>query len=40
MEVSGHICKMVEQSVAEINDIDDILQEKAKPEVVGMTTDM
>ena len=26
VKVSGHICKMVEQSVAEINESDDILQ--------------
>ena len=34
MEVSSHICNMVEQSIAEINKLDDILQENS--DVVGM----
>ena len=40
VEVSAYICNMVEQSVGEINKIDDILQEKAKPDVVGMTNSL
>ena len=40
VEVSGHICKMVEQSVAEINNSDDVLQEKAKSDIVGMSNSL
>lgn len=40
VEVSAYICNMVEQSVGEINKSDDILQEKAKPDVVGMTNSL
>ena len=36
MEVSSHICDMVEQSIAEINKSDDILQERGSSEAVGM----
>ena len=35
MEVSSHICNMVEQSIAEINKLDDILQENSH--IAGMT---
>lgn len=38
MEVSSHIGDMVEQSVAEINKSDDILQERGSSDTVGMTT--
>lgn len=31
MEVSVQICKMVEESIAEINKADDIFQEKENP---------
>ena len=34
MEVSARICSMVEQSMAEINKLDDTLQENS--DVVGM----
>jgi len=37
MEVSAHVCNMVEQSIAEINKTDDILQEKEYLDIVGMT---
>ena len=37
MEVSSHICDMVEQSTAEINKSDDILQEKGSSDTVGKT---
>lgn len=35
MEISAHICNMVEQSIEEINRADDILQEKESSDVVG-----
>ena len=36
MKISSHICDMVEQSIAEINKSDDILQERGSSEAVGM----
>ena len=36
MEVSSHICDMVEQSLAEINKSDDIFQERGSTDAVGM----
>ena len=37
MEVSVQICKMVEESIAEANKIDDIFQEKETLVVAGMS---
>ena len=35
MEVSANICNMIEQSIAEVNKSDDILQEKANSKAAG-----